>query len=130
VVFSSAAVSTPPHKLSVEEGIVITRVPPDIVQDVDYARASLRAAIAACGGVRRPLLVDARGARPLAPEVRHVYTGELLVSSFSAFAMLIATHAVARMMGNIYLRVARMAIPARLFTDEEAARAWLRGFVP
>jgi hypothetical protein len=33
-------------------------------------------------------------------------------------------------MGDIYLRVARPAIPTRLFTDEREALAWLRTFLP
>jgi len=121
-------VSLPPHTLSVEEGIVITRVPGGIVQDVPYALASLQASIDARGGIRRSLLVDARAAEPLSTDVRHIYKGEALSGAFTAFAMLVESNPVGRLMGNIYLRIARLPIPARIFADEEAARAWLRGY--
>jgi len=32
-----------------------------------------------------------------------------------------------RMMGNVYLRVARPGVPTRLFGDERLALGWLKG---
>lgn len=121
--------SRPPHTVSLEEGIVVVRVPRDVEQDPEYARVSLQRAIDARGGVRRPLLVDVRGARPLTPETRHVYKGPEIVAAFTAFALLVDGNPVGRMMGNVYLRIARLGLPTQLFADESEARAWLRGFV-
>ena len=75
---------------------------------------------------KKPLLVDIRVARPLAPEVRHYYTGEQLDSSFAAFGLLVRGSPVGQMMGNFYLKVARPNIPARIFSDEPKALTWLR----
>jgi hypothetical protein len=108
------------------DGIVLTRIDPGVKQSLDAARENLAATIAACGGVRRRLLVDISRCQPLEPEVRHEYTGDLLVASFVALAILVESSPFGRMMGNLYLRIARAGIPMRLFVNEQAAFAWLR----
>jgi hypothetical protein len=91
------------------------------------ARENLGLALAVREGVRRPLLVDIRKAAPLEAEVRHYYSGQVLVEGFSAIGLLVEASPLGRMMGNVYFRVARPGIPARLFTDESLAMVWLRG---
>ena len=108
-----------------EAGIVIARIAAGATQSLDDARANLAVAIEATGGTRRPLLVDISRCQPLEPEVRHYYTGRLLVDAFSALGLLIEATPFGRMMGNVYLRVARPGVPTRLFGDETLALAWL-----
>src|SRR5438067_4578495 len=67
-----------------DDGIVIARIEQGAQQSLDDARVNLAAAIAATSGTRRPLLVDISRCLPLEPEVRHYYTGRLLVDAFSA----------------------------------------------
>ena len=109
-----------------DDGIVVTRIDAGIKQSLAQARENLAATITSCGGQRRPLLVDISQCAPLDPEVRHFYTGDVLVASFVALAILVEATPFGRTMGNIYLRVARAGIPTRLFADESAAIAWLR----
>jgi hypothetical protein len=106
------------------EGIVIARIS-EQEQTLDDARENLSACAQLAAPSRMPLLVDIRAARPLTPEVRHHYTGDVLVS-FGALAMLVNTTPLGRMMGNVYLRIARLAIPTQIFAEEPAALAWLR----
>ena len=94
-------------------------------QSLEDAATNLAEASAATAGRRRPLLVDIRAAQPMEAEVRHHYMGRTLVESFSAIALLIEGSPLGRMMGNVYLRVARPGIPAQLFIDEPRAIAWL-----
>ena len=108
-----------------DDGLVLVRIRDGAHQTLDDAKANLVAAQSATGGSRRPLLVDIRTAQPLEAEVRHHYSGQTLVESFSAIAMLIESSPLGRMMGNVYLRVARPGIPTQLFTDESRAVAWL-----
>ena len=112
------------------DGIVVTRIDAGVQQSLDQARENLALTIATCGGKRRPLLVDISRCHPLEPEVRHYYTGEVLVESFLALALLVEATPFGRMMGNIYLRVARPGIPTKLFAGEEPAIAWLRSTLP
>ena len=59
------------------------------------------------------------------PEVRRVYMGENLIA-FAAMAMLVRGTPLGRTMGNVYLKIARPAIPTKLFAQESKALEWLR----
>ena len=109
---------------------MVTRIEAGVQQSIDDARENLAATVRACGPQKRPLLVDISRCRPLEPEVRHYYTGKVLVDSFLALALVVEATPFGRMMGNIYLRVARPGVPTRLFPDEASALAWLGTFVP
>jgi len=106
-------------------GIVITRIHDGAAQSLEDARANMAATVALCAGIRLPLLVDISRCQPLEPEVRHFYSGKVLVESFVALALLIEASPFGTMMGNVYLRVARPGIPTRLFTERATATRWL-----
>ena len=108
-----------------EAGVVIVRVQARAHQLLADAEENLAAAIAATGGRRRPLLIDMRVAEPLDAAARHHYSGKALVDAFSALALLVDASPLGRMMGNVYLRVARPGIPTQLFVDEDSAIEWL-----
>src|SRR5262245_1262954 len=108
-----------------DDGLVIVRIRDRAHQSVEDTKANLAAAMSATAGRRRPLLVDIRTALPLDAEARHHYMGQTLVDSFSAMALLVESSPFGRMMGNVYLRVARPGIPTQLFNDESLAARWL-----
>ncbi|HXU73558.1 MAG TPA: hypothetical protein VN947_29770 [Polyangia bacterium] len=112
-----------------DEGIVVTRIEAGVQQSLADARVNLAATVDACARQKRPLLVDISRCLPLEPEVRHYYTGEVLLASFLALALVVEATPFGRMMGNIYLRVARPGVPTRLFPDEPSALTWLRTFL-
>lgn len=112
------------------DGIVTIRIREGAAQSLADARENLTVTIDECGGIRRPLLVDITRCLPLEPEVRHFYSGEILVASFLALGLLIEASPFGAMMGNVYLRIARPGIPTRLFTREVDAMAWLREASP
>lgn len=107
------------------DDLVVVRVRAGAYQVLDDARANLAMAVSAAAGRRRPLLIDIRGAQPLDADARHHYSGQTLVDNFSALALLVEASPLGRMMGNVYLRVARPGIPTQLFGDEARAVAWL-----
>lgn len=111
------------------DGIVVVRIG-EHEQTLDDAKQNLAGAIAACAARKRPLLIDLQRARPAIPEVRRYYSGNVLVESFHALAILVDGRPVGRMMGNIYLRIAKVGIPTRLFADEPEARRWLLAVAP
>jgi hypothetical protein len=106
------------------DGVISVRIRSDAQQSLTDAKENLGAALEARDGQRRPLLIVIRDAQPLDAEVRHFYSGQVL-DGFTALAMLIDASPFGRMMGNVYLRVARPGIPTRLFTQPEPALAWL-----
>ena len=110
------------------DGVLIVRIRRDAQQSLADAKQNLTAALEATVGRRRPLLVDISESLPLDAEARHYYSGQVLVDGFTALAMVIDASALGRMMGNIYLRVARPGIPTRLFTATEPAREWLSAY--
>jgi hypothetical protein len=122
---------TPTAEIALQEeaGIVVTRIDAGVQQSLDDARLNLAATVKECGRRKRPLLVDISRCRPLEPEVRHFYTGEVLVESFLALALVVEATPFGRIMGNIYLRVARPGVPTRLFANEAGALAWLQTFL-
>ena len=112
-------------KLSAD-GVVTVSIQPSVKQTLDNARENLAAALATRDGQRRPLLIDVRGGQPLDAEVRHYYSGQVLVDGFTALGLLVDASPLGLMMGNVYFRVARPGIPTRLFTSADDASRWLR----
>jgi hypothetical protein len=106
------------------QGIIVVRIFPRMRQSVQDAQENIQAAIAAANG-RCALLSDIRAALPLEPETRHFYSGKNLTDYFLALGILVEASAFGRMMGNIYLRVARPGIPTQLFAEETEALRWL-----
>lgn len=108
-----------------DDGLVVVNIHHGASQSLEDAKANLAAAIAATAARRRPLLVDIRGAQPLDAAVRHYYSGPLVTEHFSALAILVESTPVGRIMGNVYLRIARLDMPTQLFADESEASEWL-----
>ncbi len=106
-------------------GVVVVRVRDGARQSMTDASENLSAAIAARGGVRRPLLVDIRTAAPLAADVRRQYSGQNIADAFTALALLIDTSPLGRMMGNVYFSIARLPMPMKMFVKEASALEWL-----
>lgn len=109
------------------EGVLVVRIKTGAVQLLADAEQNLGAALIERGGKRRPLMIDIREAVPLDAEVRHYYSGQVLVTGFTALALVVDARPLGRMMGNVYFRVARPGIPTRLFTEGTEAREWLAG---
>jgi hypothetical protein len=108
-----------------DEGLLVVTIRDGAVQLLPDAEQNLGAALIERGGKRRPLLIDIRKAVPLTADVRHYYSGQVLVTGFTALGLLVDASPFGIMMGNIYFRVARPGIPTRLFTEAGAAREWL-----
>jgi hypothetical protein len=109
-----------------EDGLLIVRINDGAEQSLADAKENLAVAVAETQGRRRPLLIDIRGARGLEPEARHHYSGQTLVDAFLVMALLVEANPFGRMMGNVYLRIARPGIPTQLFADEVRAMEWLK----
>lgn len=107
------------------DGVLSVRIRAGAYQSLANAEQNLGAALGLRAGQRRPLMVDIREAQPLDADVRHYYSGQVLVDGFTALALLVDASPFGRMMGNIYFRVARPGIPTRLFTEPHQAHEWL-----
>src|SRR5215475_15026737 len=106
-------------------GVVIVRIRNGARQSVSDASENVSTAIATRGGQRRPILVDIRQAAPLAADVRRMYSGRNIADAFTALALLIDTSPLGRTMGNVYLKIARLPMPMKMFVEESQALVWL-----
>ncbi|MGH7620641.1 MAG: hypothetical protein ACREPM_25800 [Gemmatimonadaceae bacterium] len=107
------------------DGVVTVRIRDGVHQTLADAAQNLSAALDERAGRRCPILVDIREAQPLEAEVRHYYSGQVLVDGFSALGLLVDASPLGTMLGNVYLRVARPGIPTKLFTQAADAHEWL-----
>ena len=72
-----------------DDGVLTVRIDPTLKQTIDDAKENLSAALALRDGKRRPLLIDIRGGQPLEADVRHYYSGQVLVDGFTALGLLV-----------------------------------------
>jgi hypothetical protein len=108
------------------DGIVQVSILPSLVQSEADAEANIAAAIEVSTRVRRPIMVDISQSPPLPPQTRRLYSGRVLIESFSALGLVVQANPVGRMLGNVYFRIARPGIPISLFEGEEPAVSWLK----
>ncbi|MEQ1876496.1 MAG: hypothetical protein ABL958_07610 [Bdellovibrionia bacterium] len=107
------------------DGIVCCEITPEVEQTPDSARKNLLAAFRVAGDRRRPIIVDLRGALPLGTSTRRVYTNKDIGQSFSAIALVIHMDIVSRSMANVYLHIAKLPVPAKIFSEFSEAVAWV-----
>ena len=111
-----------------ENEIVRVTIKQKVRQSLEDAKANIQSCKTVAGFLRRPIMLDIRKAEPLEPATRHYYRGRHLAESFSALALLVEQSPLGMMMGNVYLQVAKLGIPVRLFSDERKAVTWLKRF--
>ena len=88
------------------------------------ARDAVAATWQIAGERRLPVLVDMRGVRSQSREARDFFVSDEAATKLRAVA-LVASSPVAKVVGNFFLRLGDHKIPTQIFTDQEAARAWL-----
>jgi hypothetical protein len=115
--------------IALDNGILRVCIRDDARQRPSDARENLEVALRATAGRRRPILVDITRCLPLDAETRHEYSGQRLVDGFTALAIVIEASPLGRMIGNIYLRIARPGIPTQLFTTDAHAVEWLQEYL-
>lgn len=112
-----------------EDGIVRMRMQPGVF-DLELADAKevIAAVASLCGGVRHPALVDLRGVRSMSRDCRKYFAGPETASAEAAVALIVESP-IARAIGNFFMGLNKPLMPTRLFTSEDDALVWLRGYV-
>ena len=109
------------------DGILHGVARPDRVQSLEDARENLAAANRLTGETRVPFLLDIRSTGTLCREARELYAGEAGARTITALAF-VADSAFTRVVGNLFIRLARTRFPVRLFGSESDATRWLQEF--
>ena len=114
--------------------MVVKFTEPDLVEILVKARAEVtleaardnhEATMQLTQGRRFVVLVDARPARGITREAREYYADPAVLQHTIAQAILIDS-GISRVVGNFFIGLNRTPFPTQLFTDREAAIAWLR----
>lgn len=79
-------------------------------------------------GKRRPLFIDTKTMKSMTRETRQYYSGEEAAKVASAAAIIVGTP-VSRVIGNFYIGLSNPHLPSRLFSSEDEALEWLRGYI-
>lgn len=79
-------------------------------------------------GKRRPILGDIRKTGPVDAEGRKFYANVEAKDLISAVALLVESP-ISRVVGSLFLGLNRPPVPIRIFTSEQQALEWLRGFL-
>jgi hypothetical protein len=110
------------------DGILRTQVKPHVHLTIEDAREGLERTRELCAGKKHPVLVDLTHCKGVDRAARTYYAGEETAKLGLAAALLIGSP-LARAIGNFFLGVNKPVFPARLFTSEAEALAWLKGFL-
>ena len=104
-----------------EHGVARNDWRPGSVCDLPAAR-KVTAAVSGFGRGPVPVLVDMRFLAKADRAAREHFTGP--EAQASAVALLVAS-AVSKVVANFVISVQRLPVPVRMFTDLDAANAWL-----
>lgn len=111
-----------------EDGIVRAVIIPGAEQTLEDAKEQVAAVWKVSQGRRRPVLVDAREGRFMDRAARVYYASDEAARFRSASALLVGS-TVTRVMASFFLGLNKPTHPVRLFTSEDEALDWLRGFL-
>jgi len=111
-----------------EDGIVRIIHVPGAEVTLEDAKETMLAYLQIREDKRRPLFVDTRTMKFLAREARQYYAGDEAAKVASAVAIIVGTP-VSRVLGNFYLGLSNPHLPSRLFSSDDEALDWLKGYL-
>ena len=109
-----------------EEGIIRVKMNAGSVIELEEVKEVVAARSTLSKGKKRPLLVDIRALRSVSAEARSYFAGE--EEAVCAIAGIIGSP-LSRIISNFFLGLNKPSYPFKLFTSEEEALKWLRGFL-
>ena len=110
-----------------KEGIIHVVINAGHLQTPDNAAENLRTAQAHCHTIQRCVILDLRGARPLTPDTRAVYSDKAIAKYFRGLAIVVKTDKISQLMANVYMKVSGKPFPMRLCFDFEEGKIPLSG---
>ena len=111
-----------------EEGIFHSETLPGAEISLELAGEHLDLHVKITGGKKTPVLSDIRTIKSITREARLHLSGEEAEKIHLCIALLISSN-VSKVIGNFFLGLNKPNFPTRLFTSEEKAMEWLKGFI-
>ena len=94
--------------------------------DLEIAKHCVQQRLAISAGISYPCLIDMRDLKSVSTEARE-YMAAQGATGVKAGALLIGSQ-VTKMIANIFLLINKPKVPTKMFTDEKAAREWLKKY--
>jgi len=110
-----------------EDGIVQVAIFPNAEEGLADARANIAASFKIGFEQRRPLLVDIRYMKSFDRAARVYYSSAETAQTITALALLVESP-LSRLLANFFMGLNKVQVPTRLFTAEDKAVEWLKGF--
>ena len=125
----SAEVKTPVSTVFIaDDGIIRVVVDTDGEETLENAKEVI-AAIAKIGdGQLHSVLVDTRSMKSISGEARRYYASDERPRVGSAVALLVGS-TVSMVIGNFWLTINKPSYPSHIFSSEESALEWLKGYI-
>jgi SpoIIAA-like len=111
-----------------DQGIVHITSFQGVEETLDQAKASIAAIRTVSENQRRPILLDMRPIKGQKREVRDYYASSEAADAYTAAAILVGSP-ISRMIGNIFIGIGKLPVPTKLFSNEEEAIEWLKGYM-
>ena len=111
-----------------EDGIVRIIYMPDAEVTLEDAREIMDVYHKLRKGRRLPLFIDTRTMKSFARGARHLFAGEEAQGCASAAAIIVGSP-VTKVLANFYLGLSKPRLPSRLFSSEDEALVWLKGYL-
>lgn len=109
------------------DGIFHVVFDPNVEETLADAQETVRALALVSGGHPRPIFCDIRTMKSQDRDARQYYGSPEVAAAAPAVALLVGSR-VSRLIANFFISVTKSSVPTKLFTDQEEALAWLRGF--
>ncbi|WP_437321352.1 DUF7793 family protein [Sorangium sp. So ce385] len=110
-----------------DDGIIRATAFP-VHMSLGFAQEVVRATIELADGTPRPVLVDIRAQKTVDRAAREYFAGAEAAKGHCALALLVDSP-VSKAIGNFFLGLSQAPVPRKLFTSEDEAIGWLRGFL-
>jgi hypothetical protein len=108
-----------------EDGYILATMFDGAKFELEDAREAVDVTWNVAGQKRLPVLVDSRGVRMQSRAAREYFVSPEVARKVKAVAIVVGSP-VSRVIGNFLFRMGKHHVPTELFTEMEAARAWVR----
>lgn len=110
-----------------EDGILRGVISAGVEEKLEDAQANVAAAMKLAGDKMVPVLIDLRQMKSITHDARKYYAGEE-PARYSLALALIVESPLSKVIGNFFIGLNKTSFPTRLFTREQEAVDWLKGF--
>jgi len=112
-----------------EDGILrMVGIKPNASVTLTEAKENFDACVKASKGKKRPLFVDIRQIKSVDRESRQYTAGEATAKFTYRVAILFGSP-LSKFFGNLFLKLNNPLLPTKLFSSEDEAIEWLKGYM-